>query len=227
MQANKDDSSTRENLERRFEMAMQDLREQKARNADLEERLSQARRMAPVTAASVGTFDWEAQKQRMLESLDDDFDSSNPQDKRDRLTIEDTIRITDEALAHKDHEIAELKQLLDNQSSSIGAVAVGAAAIAQMLDQDELVAQERERLRIAQDEWREKLRTAEVELSVERAKIARERSVLEERLQHFASERAAVGEGANGDKSDDAKDGGKQKRRWLSRLGIRDTDPNR
>jgi chromosome segregation ATPase len=215
------DAEAMEDMQRRFEMAMQDLREQKTRNADLEEKLSQARRSSPgASSAAPSAFDWEAQKRRMMEA---EFDEQDEAARAERLTIEDTIRITDDALAHKDEEIAELKQLLHNQSSNIGAVAVGAAAIAQMLDQDELVNQERERLKSAQDEWREKLRFAEVELSMERAKLARERMLLDEKIQQLQREQA-IGDAAAGDEKDA---NGKNKRRWLSRLGIRDTDNGR
>jgi hypothetical protein len=223
------DGEANAELQQRFEMAMQDLREQKARNDDLEQRLAQARRSAASAApASTEGFDWEAQKRKMLASMDDDFSEENEQDRRDRLAIEDTIRITDQALAQKDQEIYELKDLLQNQSSNLGSVAVGAAAIAQLLDQDELIMQERERLRVSQEEWREKLRVAEVELSVERAKIARERMMLEDKFRQFEEQAANrgtadAGQGSSGGGNDD----GKGKRRWLSRLGIRDTDTNR
>lgn len=215
-------------LQQRFEMAMQDLREQKARNDDLEQRLAQARRSAASNApVSSEGFDWEAQKRKMLASLDDDYSEESEQDRHDRMAIEDTIRITDQALAQKDQEIYELKDLLQNQSSNLGSVAVGAAAIAQLLDQDELITQERERLRVSQEEWREKLRAAEVELSVERAKIARERMMLEDKFRQFEEQAANRGPADTGQGQAGAGDDGKGKRRWLSRLGIRDTDTNR
>ena len=172
-----------EDLQRRFEMAIQDVRELKAQNAELEEKLSRARAgvlTGTTPGAGGNNFDWESQKRKMLASLDSDFDGNDEQDQKDRQTIEDTVRITDQVVAQKDHEIAELRELLENQSANIGSMAVGAAAVAAVLDQDELIGQERRRLAELENEWREKLRAAEVEMSVERAKIARERLALQD-----------------------------------------------
>ena len=77
---------------------------------------------------------------------------ANEEANAERLTIESTIQITDEIVAQKDRELAELKLLLSQQSDSIGSVAVGAAAIAGVLGQDELIRQEREKLNSLQEE---------------------------------------------------------------------------
>ena len=66
------------------------------------------------------------------QSLEADSDlDSEPGRSEERLTVESTIQITDEIVAQKDREIAELRMHLSQQSSNIGAVAVGAAAIAE------------------------------------------------------------------------------------------------
>ena len=52
----------------------------------------------------------------------------------------------------KDQEIAELKELLQQQAENIGNFAVGASAIADVLDQDELIREERENLARMQEE---------------------------------------------------------------------------
>ena len=93
------------------------------------------------------------------------------------------------------------------------------AAFAQAFDQDEIIREERENLKRAQDEWREKLRKAEVDISLERAKLARERSELEERLQRLESQRSqdvSLPPSADGDKSK------KSGRKWLARLGLKE-----
>jgi len=136
------------------------------------------------------------------------------------MSIEGTIRITDGVVAQKEKEIQELKRLLDDQSSNLGSVAVGASAIAGMLDQDDLIRQERERLAEQQEEWREKLRQAEIDISVERAKIARERTELEEKLRAFQDEMAKQ----PADDADKPKAEKQTGRRWLSRLGLKDSD---
>ena len=117
----------------------------------------------------------------MLAALEAD-DAGTPVTDQDRDNLQNTIRISDRIIAEKDREIAELNRLLEQQSGNIGEVAIGAAAIGAALDNDELVQQERERLVVLQEEWTEKLRKAEVEISVERATFAREKAA-------FASEK--------------------------------------
>ena len=160
-------------------------------------------------------MDWESQKRMMLAKLEADFDEDDPEQAQDRLTVEGAIRMTDEAVAEKDRELEELRRLLDDQSQNLSGVAVGASAIAEMLDTDELVKQEREKLEALQQEWREKLRKAEIDISVERAKIARERAQLEERLQ--ALEQRSI----SGDAKEPVAEAPKRGK-WLARLGLKD-----
>ena len=47
-----------------------------------------------------------------------------------------------------------------------------------MIDENELVVQERERLQMLQVEWEEKFREGEIQASLERAKLSRERQEL-------------------------------------------------
>ena len=162
-------------------------------------------------------LDWEAQKRRLMMQLDSEFDDSDSQQASDKLTVEGTIRITDQVIADKDAEIDELKQLLDNQSSNIGDVAVGAAAIAEFLDQDELISQERESLVRMQEEWRDKLRQAEIDISVERARLGRERMELQSQLQSIEQQRPH-NDNSDADSTDDKKPAG----RWRKRLGLKD-----
>ena len=211
-------------LQKRFEMAISDLRELKSCHADLEEQLANDRSSPGESPEASSGFDWEAQKQKMFESLDDDFSENEEADHQQRLTIEGTISITDEILAQKDVEINELKQLLGDQSSQLGSVAVGAAAIGAMFDEDELILQERDNLRAQKEEWRDKLRKAEVDISLERAKISREKIELEAKLQGFEADKAKYiqSEKKNSDGTPvEAKPGG---RRWLSRLGLKDSN---
>ncbi len=215
-----------EDLQRRFELAVDDVRSLKKRNAELEDQISalRANRPAPVEKAS-GAHDWESMKRKMIAELEAEGDVPDPKRKEERLTIENTIRITDDIVGQKDHEIADLRKLLEEQSNNLGSVAVGAAAISAALDQDELIQQERERLKAAQAEWRDKLRQAEIDVSLERARIARERSELEEKLSLIESERAQFQNKGPGGTTGNAGDGQKAQRgRWLERLGLKETD---
>jgi hypothetical protein len=218
---NSADQSDPENYHRRYELALDDVRELKARNQALEEQLRQAWAGASQAGTSGGGgLDWESQKRRMLATLESECEEGEDGASRRarRLQIEEVIRVTDQALAAKDREIAEMRQLLENQSRNLGSVAVGAAALGEVLDGDALIREERENLRRLQAEWEEKLRQAEIDVSIERAKIARERAQLEEKIraqgEHPDQPQAPSGDS---DKPDKPRRG-----RWLSRLGLKD-----
>ncbi len=193
-------------LHRRFELAVEDVRSLKRRNSELEEQLmglkaAAAARPATLAAAGSDSPGWEAMKKQMIESLEADTDSSESR-AEERLTIENTIVITDDVVAHKDREIAELKLVLSQQSNTIGSVAIGAAAAVAALDDDAVIRQEREKLAQLQEEWKRKLRQAEIDISVERAKITRDRAEIEDKLAAFEKERAQQGrdsESTNGE----------------------------
>lgn len=220
-------------LHRRLEMATSDCRELKSKNSELQDQLakggssgSKSDTKSPAPAGSQG-MDWEAQKQRMLARLEADYDDTDPVQKADRMTVENALQVTEDALAAKDQQVAEvrreveeLRSLLENQSSSIGQFAVGAAAFAGMLDKDELVRHERESLQKMQEAMREQLKQAEIDISMERAKIARDRAELDEQLHALQREKAQQAA------SDPASGGDKGKKpargRWLSRLGLSD-----
>ncbi|WP_145053826.1 coiled-coil domain-containing protein [Lignipirellula cremea] len=209
-----------EDMRRGREMAIDELRELKKKNEELQTQL--AAKPAVVAGAPVAGMgmDWAAQKARMLQQLEDDFDPENAEQVRERLTIEKTLQTTEKLLSAKENELNDLRQLLEDQSASIGGMAVGANAIAELLDHDELVREERDNLKKVQEEWRQKLRVAEVDISVERAKLARERAELEDRLQRLEQEKAkmAVLQPA------DTKSKPPTRNKWLARLGLRDDD---
>ena len=144
-------------------MAVEDVRELKRTNAELEAKLkSRGGAVAPVVSG--GGMDWEAQKQRMLASLEED-DRDDDEAIAERQSIESTIQITDRIVAQKDREIESLKQQLEELS---GGKAATATAVADLLDHDEIIRQERENLLAAQAEWREKIGKAEIDISMER-----------------------------------------------------------
>jgi DNA repair exonuclease SbcCD ATPase subunit len=206
------DARQKDDLQRRFEMAVEEVRELKRVNGELETKLKS--RAGSTVVAAGGGLDWEAQKQRLLASLE--ADDGDEETAAERTSIEGTIRITDQIVAQKDRELAELKLLLENHSGSADA---GSAAVNELLDRDELVRREREKLVQAQEEWREKIGKAEIDISVERAKIARERAELEDKIRQYQADQ---------ERRDDAADPNKPTRgRWLARLGLKDLDePN-
>jgi hypothetical protein len=210
-----------DDMRRRYELAMEDLREQKRLVAELEKKATTAPH-APPAAVPGDKLDWEAQKQRLLAALEAEPDDDDDEERQqERLKMREVIEHTDAALAAKDREIDELKQLLSSQSANLGDVAVGAAAFAELLSSDEIVRSERERLQQLQHEWEEKLRQAEIDLSVQRARIARERAEIEERQRLFKEQQP---EGASDD-AGAATPVKPQRGRWLARLGLKDDEP--
>jgi hypothetical protein len=209
---------------RRYELAMDDVRELRARNAELQQQLADARTAPPQTRSpATGALDWEAEKLRVLAALEsgelDGEEGANERAKEERLKFEDLVRKTDALLARKDGEIADLKHLLENQSCNLQSVAVGAMALGEILDGDTIVREERENLRRAQEEWREKLRQAEIVIAIDRAKLARERAQLDEKLHQLSGQMPnSAGE------VDPTKPEKPARGRWLARLGLKEVD---
>jgi chromosome segregation ATPase len=199
-------------LQRRFEMAVEDVRELKTKNAELESRLA-ARPARSPNAADSGAMDWESQKRRLLASLEDASEGDEPLPEKERISIQDTIEMTDAVVAEKDREIERLKAELV-ETSQVNADS-GEVETSALLDADEVIAEHRKRIAQLEREMEDKLRAAELELSVERAKIAREKVELEEQRSDLEARRHSAPAGGAG-----AAPGGTPRRRWLSKLGI-------
>jgi chromosome segregation ATPase len=202
-------------LQRRFEMAVEDVRELKTKNAALEQRLATSSQR-PVASTESGGMDWESQKRRLLASLEETTDGDDPLPEKERLTIEGTIEMTDAVVAEKDREIERLKAELaeSNQPAESSADHEREQQINELLDADEVIAEHRKRIAQLEREMEDKLRTAELELSVERAKMARQKVELEELRSDLESQRQAM------PASGPAGAGTVPRRRWLSKLGI-------
>lgn len=219
-------SDTEHDYQRRYEMALDDLHDLKASNALLQEQLAKAR-SAAVTAAKQNPtqdtqLDWETQKKRMLAALESDSDEQNAEQHTERLKIEDALRITENVVADKDAEIQALKRQLEESANGAGAVAVAAAALADVIDNDTAIREERTRLQQLQEQMKSKMCQAEIELSLERAKLARDRVHLEEQMQSLQ---------ANAQKTPPAPGAAETtepaRSRWMSRLGLTDADRER
>lgn len=217
--AGKADPHKVDDLERRLQMAVEEMRELKRANTELENKLTKSRNSgAPAGPVHSTGLDWEAQKQRLLASLEAD-DPQDEEQVEERNTIEGTIRITDQIVGQKDEEISELKRQLAELPGTMSTKAATDGAIAEVLDRDEIIREERERLQQLQLEWREKIGKAETDLSVERAKIARERAEIADKMQAFAPGQEPRTQGGN------TSDASKPARgRWLSMLGLKEVD---
>jgi hypothetical protein len=223
----REDDESAEDFRRRYEMAMEDLHELKASNSLLQEQLSKARSTASNLAkqgrGQEKCLDWEAEKLRILASLESDFDGADPKQQAERLRIEEVIETTDSAIALKDEQIRELQRQFDALDVAKLSAAERQSAVAQTIDGDAVIKEERQRLRQLQEEYQAKMRQEEIAISLERAKLARERAELEERLrsaENLVSKASAltsvmenVERPARG--------------RWMNRLGLSDSDRER
>jgi chromosome segregation ATPase len=216
-----------EDYRQRYEMALDDLRELKAGNLLLQEQLAKARATASALAKESRSeqvnLDWETEKLRILAALESDLNENDSEQRAERLKIEDVLQTTERSLAQKNQEIAErddeirkLKQRLD-EATKTGPLDQMAAAMEQTLQNDIVIQQERERLRQLEEQIQSRMCRAEIEISLERAKLAREHVEIEERLRSAgldplksAAEPKAPQQPARG--------------RWLSRLGLTEAD---
>jgi chromosome segregation ATPase len=207
-----DADQQRADLQRRFELAVEDVRDLKKKNSQLEAKLAAVSTGVAPAAAAGGS--WEAMKKQMLANLEDEGDGVGEERAEERATIESTIRITDEALARKDQEIAELlSQLADSGPK----VPDESEAVRQLVDTDAVIVEHRTRAAQLAEEMQGKLRAAELEISVERAKVARETVHLEDLKAQIDAQRAS-GEFSTAPGVPGAVH--QPKRRWLSKLGL-------
>lgn len=211
-----------EELQRRYETAMEDVRKLRQQNEQQQRKLDKAPASSD-SAVSGGSLDWEAEKERILAALDaEDSGGTDEEDDEERaeerLNIQRVTERTDKILSEKKREIEELQQLLQDQSTNVGAVAIGAAALGEMLDSDAIVVEERENLKSLQVEWKDKLRKAEVDISMERAKIGRERVELEEKIRLLQEHGDAIDASKEGTDSNEPARG-----RWLEQLGLKNS----
>jgi len=209
-----------EDMQRRFEMAVQDVRELKRKNSDLEEQLREVRKSGAAPAAAPGKLDWEAQKKRLLSMLEETADDDSMAD--ERLTLEGAIHITDNVVAERDRERDELKARIAELEAAPQTPPVVDPEIAAFVDRDAAVQAERTRLAQLQDEWREKLKQAEIDISLERAKIARDRADIEDKLRKYEEDQARLATTAPEPTSGSQETKKPSRGRWLARLGLKD-----
>ena len=210
------DSQCDSDLQRRYELLMEDLRVMKRENEEFRNQIANANSVTRTSKSCdlAGEFDWESQKRQLLAHLEG-VDLEDDTQVEEKYKVEQITRVTDRIVADKDLQIAELKQKIEQQSCDLPTheVADRKTAIAALFDQDACIQQERESLKRIQQEWRDKLRQAEIEISVERARIAREQIELETRISTFESERQQAVVNISHEHSETG-------RRWLAKLGL-------
>ena len=217
-----DHGAADEGLRQRYQSAMDELCSARNRNAELQQQLAKTRSTAAKLAQQSrqpGWLDWEAEKQRIVAALEADFDGDDKAQRQQRLKIEEVVRTTDKIIAAKDREIQELNERLEELSHNETVTSPGRASSDRTLNGDTVVREERENLKQLQEQWRDKVRQAEVDLALERAKVARQRAELEEQIRAAAAATPAAAT-ADADRLAERSTGG----RWLARLGLTDAD---
>ena len=214
-----DEQQALEDLQSRFEMAVDDVRQLKQEKATLQQKLEAAPTVA-VTNSSEEPLDWQAQKALLMASLDaEDQGLVDETRQEERATVEGTITITDRVVAEKDAmlaeweaEVVDLQSQLEARPEGQNLEALREQLTAEIFGDDEAVQVECEHLRQQQKLLDDKLREAELEISVQRATLAREQMALKERLAELP----------DADAGTEKSSGGKPRRRWLSALGLKD-----
>ena len=141
-----------------------------------------------------------------------DSDQAGGQSDNDRMTVEGAISVTDAIVASKERQIEELKQSLAEKDHAPPPPS-GTASEQQILDADETIRKGRVEIERLREELREKQRQAEIEIAVERAKIARDKAELEEKTH-------AAGAGDRSRESEAQPSRGQ----WLTKLGLKSPD---
>ena len=211
-------------VERHYQLALEDLQRERKKNAELQQQIAKLRTSGKTSAKppESGWLDWETEKKRIVAALEADSAENTAAKKIERLGIEEVLRMTDEVIASKDREIRELKRQLADQSREFAVVPTPiteSCVVNHAMDSDVVIQEERERLQTLQREWREKLRQAEIDISVERAKIARERSELDEQIRLVKDALAESHHGKEPGGPDQTTRG-----RWLAKLGLTAAD---
>jgi hypothetical protein len=213
--------------QRRYEMALDDLHELKEKNAELQQQLAKATanagNLASPAPAPRGRLDWEAEKRRILAALEADFDQHDAQQFGQRLKIEEVLHATEQIVAEKDRQIEDLKRQLEEQRGTPRTDDSETTTAQRVIANDAAVREERERLKQLQDQWREKLRQAEIELSLERAKLARQRAELAEQLKAAGIDAPRPPAPVTSTGHEDRPTCG----RWLAQLGLTEADKER
>ncbi|MEZ6135165.1 MAG: hypothetical protein R3C53_09670 [Pirellulaceae bacterium] len=214
----------------RIRLLEQELDDKQIENSDLgSQNLDLAAQLAKlqVTASTVLTSNnsphlnfsqegltWEQRRDLIMRQLEGESEETEL-DQHARLEIEQVVATTQSEIELRDQHIAELQSIIEQQSNTREGVAIGAAAIAQMFDSDELVQQERKKLQDIQQQWEEKVRQAEIDISLERAKLARERLQLETELEEAKKTTSVQYLPAAGETKAETRT-----RKWLEHLGI-------
>jgi len=190
----------------------------KMQNEQLAGNLAQAavRRSISNSSGADATMTWEQRKAMLFAQELDPVDLEGHDESTNVELLKNVEKLRSE-IETRDAEINQLRDLLEQRPSHCEeGMAVGAAAIAQMMDGDELIKEERQRLQELQAEWETKFRQIEIAASIERASLARDRQQLERRNVELEEQLAHL----KRELRQEEITGPNQSRRWLAKLGL-------
>lgn len=205
--------------------ALAEIHDLRAANAQLRSQLEafEKNQSKIAAAGNQGGFDWEEHKRKMLSELEGGEPAPvEPQgipvwsEAPTPTPSSESTDASHELLVQREEEIERLKTTIQEQADCIAELE---KALAESSDQDEVdrrVREERNKLSTMQDEWREMLRLAEVEISVERAKLARDQRKLEDQAGEYKTEIKRLEQSVENLKAGNTTSQGN----WLTRLGL-------
>jgi len=219
LEANDGGSQLDDEMVAELEAMRSEIDQLTAQNEQLANELARAsvHRSISKSSDANATMTWEQRKALIF--AQDAADSEATDSTHDTAELRAAIERLRSDVQSRDTELAQLRELLEHQPTQCNdGMAIGAAAIANLMESDELIREERIRLQSLQTEWESTFRQMEISASIERANLARERQQLErqnveleEQLAHLKRElRQEEITGPN------------QSRRWFAKLGLGD-----
>ncbi|MEL6106079.1 MAG: hypothetical protein AAFU85_08585 [Planctomycetota bacterium] len=179
------------------------------------------------TSVSSPTLTWEQRRQQILDEMENDsFDAESflstlqessaipvePESDEPETGVDAVQYVVD-----LNSELERLNELIRQYEDSPNECASAAdldGSLADAIEADDVIQQEREKLRQLQTEWEERFRETEIEISLERAKLSRERREVESINEQLVSEveelRRQLSHG----------DASKAGTRWMAKLGL-------
>jgi hypothetical protein len=179
-------NSELESLHNQLRILRREAHQSKLQIAELSSKLTKFK--GPDPTQSTHSLSWEERKRILLAQLEAESEVAPRDRQHELLEIQDIVEETSELLRLKDNEIKNLIKLVEEQSIASDSLAVGAAAVGEAVNLDELVLAEQQKLKSLHDEWQERQRQFELEMSRERAKLARDRLDLLEELDEKINE---------------------------------------
>jgi hypothetical protein len=213
-------SSELESVHMQMRILRREAHQSKLQIEELSSKLTKFK--GPDPDQSAHALSWEERKRILLDQLEAENEIATRDRQHELMQIQDIVEETSELLRMKDEEIKNLIKLVDEQSITSNSLAIGAVAVGKAVNLNELVLIEQQKLKNLHDEWLERQRQFEIEMSRERAKLARDRLDFLRELEEKVIEHSdKVFNQAPSPPISTNKSGASK---WFKHLGFNDTD---